>query len=83
MHTENIEQDNVYKTTDVYIAASLLAYGCMMVDMTKKEKQFTFYITSDTDDVSNLVNRFWAGKMLVDAKKLFGGFRELRARMYN
>jgi hypothetical protein len=78
----NIDK-GTYQTRDVYITASLLASGCTIVDMTKNEKQFTFFVTHETEDVRGLVMKFWNGDLLIDAKKLFGSFRELRARMYN
>jgi hypothetical protein len=51
--------------------------------MPKQDKQFTFFLTHDTQDTQTLVDKYWDGEMLVDAKKLFSSFRELRARMYN
>lgn len=77
------EEAEAYSTKDVYLTATLLACDCDIQSMKKDGKQFTFFITSENGNVQEFVDKFWAGELPIDAKKLFNSYREMRARMYN
>lgn len=71
-----------YSTTDIYLSASLIASGYKLLDIIKREKQFSFFFDS-TKNLDNSISEYWEGKMRVDAKTLFNTFKELKTRMYN
>lgn len=84
-----------YKTKDVYLASTLIAFGYKNYRIERNGRQCYFifdpYIISppkepiDFTPVSFLelqVDEYWAGNLLLDPKELFNAFKELKNRMY-
>jgi hypothetical protein len=76
-----------YKTKDIYIASALLALGFILDDLTKEETIFYFNFADNRDkipyEIQTAVEDYWKGQLLVDPKKLFTSFKEIKSRMYN
>lgn len=83
-----------YSTKDIYLASTLLSLGFVLDHLEKKDKIFYFFFCEQIampDQVMNLnkdliqkyVNDYWEGALLIDPKKLFNAFREVKARMYS
>lgn len=71
-----------YSTTDIYLSASLVASGFKLIEIVKKDKQYSFYFLQDKE-INYAITDYWNGEMKVDAKTLFGSFRDIKNRMYN
>lgn len=76
--------EKTYQTKDVYLAATLLALGYDIIDMPKKEKQFTFIFDNTEDRIEKDVDKYWSGDLSIkNVKSVFTSYRDLRARMFN
>lgn len=81
--------DGFYKTTDIYIASSLMAYGVELNSLVKNGKQYIFCLRwlkgepggSDWD-IEMLIAQYWSGTLKVSAKALWNAYKELKNRMF-
>lgn len=80
-----------YRTKDVYIASTLIALGYNEYRIERNGKQCFFIFDTNESGLLNevakagievTVDQYWSGGLLVDPKKLFNSFRELKTRMY-
>ncbi len=79
---------NDYTTTDIYLAATLSALDYILAEITQEETKFVFHFDKpDSKDppfaVAVDADQYWTGNLLVDPKRLFSEFKEIKARMYD
>ena len=76
--------ETCYATTDIYLASSLICAGFPMIDLFKKENQFTFYLSIDMgkgQSVYDAIESYWADTLNVSAKSLWSAYKEIKYRM--
>lgn len=77
---------NDYSTTDIYLAATLSALDFVLEEITQDGNKFVFHFRDDSSlekIISTEATEYWTGNLLVDPKRLFSEFREIKARMYD
>ena len=80
---------NDYITTDIYLAATLSALDFVLEEITEEGNKFLFHFINPQDPKPTLeimdieAEEYWTGNLLVDPKKLFSEFNEIKARMYD
>jgi hypothetical protein len=88
MDEETLNKEN-YKTRDIYLAATLITigYNDYKIDKTDRLCYFIFPIDIFNDEIDQGVeadvDKFFAGNLLVDPKKLFQTFIDLKHRMWD
>jgi hypothetical protein len=80
-----------YTTKDVYLASTLLALGYEKYRIERNGRQCFFIFDTEEKGLSKEISKtglevqvdlYWAGEVMVDAKKVFTAFRELKNRMF-
>lgn len=79
---------NDYSTTDIYLAATLSALDYSLEEITHEGSKFIFHfcqtISNDPSiPISVDADQYWTGNLLVDPKRLFSEFKQIKARMYD
>ena len=77
---------NDYNTTDIYLASTLSALDYTLEDITQEGGKFIYHF-SDNDPkgppIESDADQYWTGNLLINPKKLFTEFKEIKARMYD
>lgn len=75
----------MYKTKDLYLASFLLASGFENYTIEKENKIVYFIFEPNDDDPKKIINieidNYWQNNSLVNPKKLFNAYKELRLRI--
>jgi hypothetical protein len=73
-----------YTTTDLGSAAALLAAGftLQMLDRETKPGR-AFFMFDDSKKLQAVLNDYWSGNLMVDAKAYFESSKWLKSRIYN
>lgn len=71
----------IWQTTDLPLAAALMAKGFRLVDMDKTEKKAKFLFEESAFLLSS-VNSYWDNQLYVDAKTMAEQTRTLKSRYY-
>lgn len=79
---------NDYTTTDIYLAATLSALNYVLDEITQEGSKFVFHFQTPEDaPTKNIISieaeEYWTGNILVDPKKVFSEFKEIKSRMYD
>ncbi len=76
-----------FKTTDIYLAATLSSLDYVLEEIIQDGNKFVFrFIKPNTSlpmPIGVDVDQYWTGNLLVDPKRLFSEFKEIKARMYD
>lgn len=77
--------NSVYKTKDLYLASFLLASGFENYTIEKNNSIVYFIFEPNDDDPKKIINieidNYWQNNSLVNTKKLFNAYKELRLRI--
>lgn len=83
------QDDNTFKTKDLYEAAALMASGCRFLDLVEAEemrgnnvKRFFRFVFDSRIDCEQLSELFWRGELTGNFKKLTNAIQTLKDRMY-
>lgn len=81
-----------YKTKDIYIASTLITLGYTKYRIERNGRQCFFIFIIDNEDAPECfgmidaleldVEKYWNNDLLVDPKRLFNAFKELKTRMF-
>ena len=79
---------NDYTTSDIYLSATLSALNYRLEEITQEDNKFVFHfyktnIKEPSFAIALNADEYWAGNLLVDPKRLFSEFKEIKARMYD
>lgn len=69
-----------YKTRDIYLASSLIASGYDYF-LQKNIQQYLFCFKDKNKTIQTKVNDYWNGNLLLDPKKIFEAFKQLKVRI--
>lgn len=79
---------NDYLTTDIYLASTLSALDYILEEITQEDNKFVFHFSKLEKSLPPFpvdvdADQYWTGNLLVDPKRLFSEFKEIKARMYD
>lgn len=77
------DNSNNFATSDFYTAAFLLAKGYQLFGINKADSRRFRFIFSDESERPQLVSRYFAGLVEVNAKNFVSAIKELKSLMYN
>lgn len=78
--------NNFYITTDIYLASALASLDYTLEIITQENHKFLFHFIKPNNKYPPLdveVNNYWQGNLLLDPKRLFSEFKEIKTRMYD
>jgi len=69
----------IFETKDLYLAAVLKTSGYEVVDIVEKSNIKSRYFVFESDDsLDSTIHRFWSGELKVNAKRLYDSVRSLK-----
>lgn len=78
------EQISQISTKDFYQASLLYALGFPLVGLNRPSGDFVVFTFEDPEFKGEiLLDEYWNGGVMVDAKKLISSIKELKNRMYS
>ena len=83
--------NDTYITTDIYLATTLSALDFTLEKITQQDNKFQFHFVKSFNNDDNLppvpisieADQYWTDNLLVNPKKLFSEFKEIKTRMYD
>lgn len=80
-----------YKTKDIYLAATLLAFEFPIKEVSNEENKTFFHfgiereplIGGDNWTIDKAVKAYWDKSITIEPLTLFNAFKELKNRIYN
>lgn len=75
-----------YSTRDIYVASAILATGLFPIYTINKEGKIYYFVFMYSSPYEirpdDVVIQYWNGDLVIEAKKLFSAFKEIKNRMY-
>jgi hypothetical protein len=71
-----------YETSDLGLAAALLACSVLLVKVNKDNPKRAVFIFIESIEVKGLVEAYWNGSMTVSALNYFENTKRLKSRIY-
>lgn len=77
-----------FVTSDIYLAATLCARDYTLLNIDKVGDRYSFNIENWSknpinNEIQMEVDNYWAGNLLIDPKRLFYEFKQIKNRMYD
>ena len=72
-----------YKTFDLSCAAALISTGFELVSLNKENPRKVQFIFDQEDSIKEVINDYWADKLLVNARTFFDNIKMLKNRIYS
>jgi hypothetical protein len=69
-----------FRTKDIYLASALITSGYDYL-LRKEGIQFSFCFIDKKDAIQIDVDNYWNGNLLLDPKKVFDAFKQLKTRI--
>jgi hypothetical protein len=70
------------KTSDLALATALSVLGVAIEAMQQTDSERMNFIFTKSDKVTDIVNRFWRGELLVEPQAYFNQLKVLKTRIY-
>ena len=74
--------DYFFKTSDLALATALCVLGVAVEAMQQSDGERMNFIFAKSDRVTDIVNRFWRGELLVEPQAYFNQLKVLKTRIY-
>ena len=74
---------NEFRTSDFGLASTLVALEHQVFEFDRRNPKRVEFIFEDSEEVSELVNAFWADSVTVSAQKLLAAQKKLKNRLYS
>jgi len=71
-----------YRSSDLALVACL-AISVPIEEIDRTDPKRAVFVFQDTDGVTELVGRYWAGKVRVEPRAYFEKLREIKSRIYS
>jgi hypothetical protein len=71
-----------FRTSDLALATALCVLGVAIEAMQQSDGQRMFFIFNKSDKLTDIVNRFWRGELLVEPQSYFNQLKVLKTRIY-
>ncbi len=80
---KHINEQSSLQTTDLALAAALQAAGVKLVSVDKTNRRRAVFVYQNSHDVQQLINNFWSGDLLLDARTYFESIKKIKDRLYS
>lgn len=77
-----MNDENIYKTSDIALAAALQTCGMTILETIKYEKR-VFFLFRNNERVHKLIELYYSNRLRVSPLTYFTNLRSLRTRIYN
>ncbi|HTE57186.1 MAG TPA: DUF5659 domain-containing protein [Verrucomicrobiae bacterium] len=74
--------ENYYETSDLGLAAALLACNVLLVRVNKENPRRAVFVFVESTEVNSLVQEYWNGSLAVGALGYFENTKRLKSRIY-
>ncbi len=74
-------QDHFFKTSDFPLATAICVFGIAIEGMQQTDER-QYFIFAKSDKLTDIVNRFWRGELLVEPQAYFNQLKVLKTRLY-
>jgi hypothetical protein len=71
-----------FKTSDLALATALSVLGIAIEAMQETDGERMNFIFTKSDKLTDIVNRFWRGELLVEPQAYFNQLKVLKTRIY-
>lgn len=76
------DQEYFFKTSDLALATAICALGVAIETMEQTDGERQYFIFIKSDKLTDIVNRFWRGELLVEPQSYFNQLKVLKTRIY-
>jgi len=77
------QQLQQYRSYDLGLASALVHVGFALLELDRSNGRKVEFIFAKTPELEDAVNRFWSGKLKVDAQGYFEAIRSVKNRIYS
>ena len=71
-----------FKTSDLALATALSVLGIAIEAVQETDGERMNFIFTKSDRITDIVNRFWRGELLVEPQAYFNQLKVLKTRIY-
>ena len=76
------DSDFFFKTSDLALATAISVLGVAIEAMQQTDSERMNFIFTKSDKLTDIVNRFWRGELLVEPQAYFNQLKVLKTRIY-
>ena len=76
------DSDFFFKTSDLALATAISVLGVAIEAMQQTDSERMNFIFAKSDRLTDIVNRFWRGELLVEPQSYFNQLKVLKTRIY-
>jgi hypothetical protein len=76
------DSDFFFRTSDLALATAISVLGVAIEAMQQTDSERMNFIFTKSDRVTDIVNRFWRGELLVEPQAYFNQLKVLKTRIY-
>ena len=71
-----------FRTSDLSLATAISVFGIAIEAMQQSDSERMFFIFTKSEKLTDIVNRFWRGELLVEPQAYFNQLKVLKTRIY-
>jgi hypothetical protein len=71
-----------FRTSDLALATAISVLGVAIEAMQQTDSERMNFIFAKSDTLTDIVNRFWRGELLVEPQSYFNQLKVLKTRIY-
>lgn len=71
-----------FRTSDLALATAISVFGIAIEALQQSEGQRQVFIFATSDKLTDIVNRYWRGELLIEPQAYFNQLKVLKARIY-
>ena len=76
------DSDFFFKTSDLALATAISVLGVAIEAMQQTDGERMNFIFAKSERLTDIVNRFWRGELLVEPQAYFNQLKVLKTRIY-
>ena len=76
------DSDFFFRTSDLALATAISVLGVAIEAMQQTDSERMNFIFAKSDKLTDIVNRFWRGELLVEPQSYFNQLKVLKTRIY-
>jgi hypothetical protein len=76
------DSDFFFKTSDLALATAISVLGVAIEAMQQTDSERMNFIFTKSDKLTDIVNKFWRGELLVEPQSYFNQLKVLKTRIY-
>jgi hypothetical protein len=82
MTSQNIRENNYYRTSDLNLAA-VLSLDVPIEKVDRQNPAKILFLFAESEQLRHLVDEFWKGQLRVEPKLYFSQLKNIKTRIYN